>query len=135
MNQSTRFGSEEPSGPRLNPSRRYVGVWLSLVERPVRDRKVAGSNPVAPTIKSSPPQPTEFRRQRIEERARDGAVPRQRLDFMPQRMISAAPVLEKPPALRRILLQDSVVQHLDPLPPCAVGAIVGVGRRFRRVKQ
>jgi hypothetical protein len=26
-----------------------VGAWLSLVERPVRDRKVAGSNPVAPT--------------------------------------------------------------------------------------
>ena len=25
------------------------GAWLSLVERPVRDRKVAGSNPVAPT--------------------------------------------------------------------------------------
>ena len=29
----------------------YVGAWLSLVERPVRDRKVAGSNPVAPIIK------------------------------------------------------------------------------------
>jgi hypothetical protein len=26
----------------------FVGAWLSLVERPVRDRKVAGSNPVAP---------------------------------------------------------------------------------------
>ena len=27
-----------------------VGAWLSLVERTVRDREVAGSNPVAPTI-------------------------------------------------------------------------------------
>ena len=26
-----------------------IGAWLSLVERPVRDREVAGSNPVAPT--------------------------------------------------------------------------------------
>jgi hypothetical protein len=26
------------------------GAWLSLVERTVRDREVAGSNPVAPTI-------------------------------------------------------------------------------------
>ena len=27
-----------------------VGVWLSLVEHTVRDRGVAGSNPVTPTI-------------------------------------------------------------------------------------
>ena len=27
-----------------------VGVWLSLVERFVRDEEVAGSNPVTPTI-------------------------------------------------------------------------------------
>ena len=27
------------------------GVWLSLVERTVRDREVAGSNPVTPTIR------------------------------------------------------------------------------------
>ncbi len=27
-----------------------VGMWLSLVERTVRDREVAGSNPVIPTI-------------------------------------------------------------------------------------
>jgi hypothetical protein len=27
----------------------FVGAWLSLVERSVRDREVAGSNPVAPT--------------------------------------------------------------------------------------
>ena len=26
------------------------GVWLSLVERSVRDREVAGSNPVTPTL-------------------------------------------------------------------------------------
>jgi hypothetical protein len=29
-----------------------VGVWLSLVERFVRDEEVAGSNPVTPTILS-----------------------------------------------------------------------------------
>ena len=28
---------------------RYVGAWLSLVERTVRDREVGGSNPLAPT--------------------------------------------------------------------------------------
>ena len=27
---------------------KHFGAWLSLVERPVRDREVAGSNPVAP---------------------------------------------------------------------------------------
>ena len=27
----------------------FVGLWLSLVERSVRDREVAGSNPVNPT--------------------------------------------------------------------------------------
>lgn len=27
-----------------------VGMWLSLVERLVRDQEVAGSNPVIPTI-------------------------------------------------------------------------------------
>ena len=27
-----------------------IGMWLSLVERTVRDREVAGSNPVIPTI-------------------------------------------------------------------------------------
>lgn len=28
----------------------FIGAWLSLVERCVRDAEVAGSNPVAPTI-------------------------------------------------------------------------------------
>lgn len=28
----------------------YSGMWLSLVERCVRDAKAAGSNPVIPTI-------------------------------------------------------------------------------------
>jgi hypothetical protein len=47
---STRFGNEEPSGLKdEHVEARDVGAWLSLVERPVRDRKVAGSNPVAPT--------------------------------------------------------------------------------------
>ena len=31
-----------------------VGMWLSLVERSVRDREVAGSNPVIPTISLNP---------------------------------------------------------------------------------
>ena len=29
---------------------KHSGLWLSLVERSVRDREVAGSNPVNPTI-------------------------------------------------------------------------------------
>src|SRR6187200_1495352 len=36
-----------------------VGAWLSLVERSVRDREAAGSNPVAPTI-SLLPFPSTF---------------------------------------------------------------------------
>ena len=31
----------------------YNGVWLSLVERYVRDVEAAGSNPVTPTINKS----------------------------------------------------------------------------------
>ena len=31
-----------------------IGAWLSLVERSVRDREVAGSNPVIPTKRISP---------------------------------------------------------------------------------
>ena len=39
---------------RERPTREQeIGAWLSLVERPVRDRKVAGSNPVAPTNPSN----------------------------------------------------------------------------------
>ena len=50
VHQSSRFGNEEPSGLKTERvEAQYVGAWLSLVERPVRDRKVAGSNPVAPT--------------------------------------------------------------------------------------
>ncbi len=33
----------------LRISGSFVGAWLSLVERFVRDEEVAGSNPVAPT--------------------------------------------------------------------------------------
>ena len=32
------------------------GAWLSLVERPVRDREVAGSNPVAPIDRRRKPE-------------------------------------------------------------------------------
>ena len=32
----------------------FFGVWLSLVERLVRDQEVAGSNPATPTIKIRP---------------------------------------------------------------------------------
>ena len=32
---------------------RFNGVWLSLVERYVRDVEAAGSNPVTPTIAKS----------------------------------------------------------------------------------
>ncbi len=48
--KSTRFGTEEPSAPTIEAIYgQSVGAWLSLAERPVRDRKVAGSNPAAPT--------------------------------------------------------------------------------------
>ena len=33
----------------------YFGMWLSLVERGIWDAKVAGSNPVIPTIGNSYP--------------------------------------------------------------------------------
>ena len=36
----------------------FVGAWLSLVERSVRDREAAGSNPVAPTNPLLPFPPT-----------------------------------------------------------------------------
>jgi hypothetical protein len=32
-----------------------VGMWLSLVERLVRDQEAAGSNPVIPTISNKKP--------------------------------------------------------------------------------
>ncbi len=35
--------------PHATHRRWLIGVWLSLVERTVRDREVAGSNPVTPT--------------------------------------------------------------------------------------
>jgi hypothetical protein len=38
-----------PPSPRIQAC--YVGAWLSLVERSVRDREVGGSNPLAPTKK------------------------------------------------------------------------------------
>ena len=43
-----------------------VGAWLSLVERSVRDREVAGSNPVAPTTSLLRfPTDNRFARQRL----------------------------------------------------------------------
>ena len=39
----------EQASLRGNFYYRRVGVWLSLVEHTVRDRGVAGSNPVTPT--------------------------------------------------------------------------------------
>ena len=38
------------------------GMWLSLVERCVRDAEVAGSNPVIPTISSVLNQPESWMR-------------------------------------------------------------------------
>ena len=34
----------------MSHSHEHFGMWLSLVERCVRDAKVAGSNPVIPTL-------------------------------------------------------------------------------------
>ena len=40
---------EEPTHfAKINPNE-LIGVWLSLVERLVRDQEVAGSTPVTPT--------------------------------------------------------------------------------------
>jgi hypothetical protein len=41
-------GQEHASPLRITGS--FVGAWLSLVERFVRDEEVAGSNPVAPIV-------------------------------------------------------------------------------------
>ncbi len=43
-----------PSHPFTSFMVNIVGVWLSLVEHTVRDRGVAGSNPVTPTFNSLP---------------------------------------------------------------------------------
>src|SRR5471030_3185462 len=44
--------SDWPSVDGLN--RRFVGAWLILVERLVRDQEAGGSNPLAPTNSFSP---------------------------------------------------------------------------------
>ena len=41
---NTRAGST----PVIRTTYFFIGAWLSLVERCVRDAEVAGSNPVAP---------------------------------------------------------------------------------------
>ena len=38
----------------------FVGAWLSLVERSVRDREVGGSNPLAPTNSINSLRPPAF---------------------------------------------------------------------------
>ena len=45
-----------------------IGAWLSLVERPVRDREVAGSNPVAPILESEKRKLLVFLRENNEKR-------------------------------------------------------------------
>ena len=51
-----RFGPDGSRGVVLSCFR--FGAWLSLVERSVRDREVAGSNPVAPTTFITHRRPT-----------------------------------------------------------------------------
>jgi hypothetical protein len=68
--QDTRL----PCGLRIR--HKNVRARLSLVERPVRDRKVAGSNPVAPTTftKVSHPSPAGAERNiRINPGQKNGA--------------------------------------------------------------
>jgi hypothetical protein len=49
--RSWRASSPKQEGrPNIRIDGSFVGAWLSLVERVVRDDEVAGSNPVAPTI-------------------------------------------------------------------------------------
>lgn len=52
--QWTRASGYEPEGYRFESCRagHYIGVWLSLVERYVRDVEAAGSNPATPTRKN-----------------------------------------------------------------------------------
>ena len=45
-------GHRIPWKQRVEVSGTFIGVWLSLVERYVRDVEVAGSNPVTPTYPS-----------------------------------------------------------------------------------
>jgi hypothetical protein len=55
------------SGDRGFESRRdrHIGLWLSLVERALREREVIGSNPVSPTmVRRSRPDHTEDGAQR-----------------------------------------------------------------------
>ncbi len=58
------------------------GVWLSLVERYVRDVEVAGSNPVTPTGRelneSEPQAKLEFSRSRVDALSEAGAELRRR---------------------------------------------------------
>ena len=51
--QWTRASGYEPKGYGFESCRagHYIGVWLSLVERYVRDVEAAGSNPATPTRK------------------------------------------------------------------------------------
>ncbi len=37
------------SSPTFGTTKKYIGAWLSLVERRVRVAEVGGSNPLAPT--------------------------------------------------------------------------------------
>ena len=51
-NASEQFFSEPLTGIENNGIIRGLGVWLSLVERLVRDQEAGGSNPLTPTISS-----------------------------------------------------------------------------------
>jgi hypothetical protein len=50
LHATPRFGTKRPAAALTGPKTEYVGKWLSLVERPVRDREAAGSNPAFPII-------------------------------------------------------------------------------------
>lgn len=50
---ASRFGTEGTECPQDPDVENNVEKWLSLVERPVRDREAAGSNPAFPTITAS----------------------------------------------------------------------------------
>jgi hypothetical protein len=48
--EDDRINVEKELWAKIRTDGSFLGAWLSLVERFVRDEEVAGSNPVAPTI-------------------------------------------------------------------------------------
>ena len=75
----------------------FVGAWLSLVERLVRDQEVGGSNPLAPTI---------YPLKSLSESTAEGMV-------LPAVSLSLCPILERCPKRQAGVAEDRIE---DPAP-------------------